>query len=278
LDQVETLGTVTPFPHPWRVRSRRFESRDGSTLDPATTWRIDITPGTVNDTLAAIPYLRQNDPRGWNLPTNYIAVYSSLSVSVAAESSPWIDRESLDDLDDPPFLVIPDPATGASSDKSWSRIPDSGRRSLMGGAFCGAEDWELELWQAHVLLSAVPIKTYWFTENLAPPNLRRYRLYTSAKLPPISLPAQAGGCIEIATLYMLRDPKDKDPVSTATIRIRQRVWYPLWVTVVQPGSQGLIDLTKEDFSDVYNGIFVTFETDTLLNILQNAAWVAWWTV
>ena len=273
LGVIPRFGAPTPYPHCWRVTADRFEATKTSKLDPKTTWRLDVTAGTVNDGLAAIPYLRDQDPRGWVQPPDYTAASTSSSNLTA-----WIDRDSLDDLDNPPFLVIRDPSVNATSSNEWTYIPDNLRPHLEGGAFCGADDWKLELWRAHVLLSAVPLKTYWLAGALTPPALKRYRLYTAGVKPGISFAAQSGGWLEIATLYLLRDPKAKDPIATGEIRVRQRVFWPLWVTIVQPGG-ALLDATQTSLQgiDYLTGLFTAPSEAGLISTLQSSASVEWWT-
>ena len=270
---VPRMTTPTPWPHPWEVVPSRFVPRVGSSLDPSATWQLDISPGTINDSLAAIPYLRTNDPRGWSAPKNYVEPASG-----ASNLSSWIDRDSMDDLDDPPLLIIRDPAIGVTSSSEWTYIPDGQRRHVEGGAFCGADDWELELWQAYVLLSAVPLKTYWFSGSLVPPALKRYRLYTSSVKPDINFAAQGGGWLEVATLYMLRNPKAQNPIASAEIRVRQRLFWPVWTTVLQPGG-ALLDMSQSSLQgiDYLTGIFTSPDQSTQVNILQSAASVEWWT-
>jgi hypothetical protein len=265
-------GSSRPFAHPWRVTARRWEAPASgrSPLDPDFTWRVDVAAGTVNDQLASILYARAGDPRGWVLPSDY--------VEVAAPDPRWVERDPLDDLENPPCLVLRDPpilgaVTGDAGD--FTRIEDAVRPSLEAGAFCGEDDWALELWRAHVILSASPLRATIFAAELPPPRLVRYRLYTTPKRPTPIFAARAGGWLELATVYLLRDP---DAPEDAQIRIRQREWWNLWAVISQPGAElvNIFDTAARDlpvpdfFTDILRG--------ELQDVLAGASTVHFWSV
>lgn len=206
------------FRHPWKVRVSRFEERSGSSLDVEKTWRVDVACGTLNDEPPRIPYRREKDPRGWTMPADYVAP------DLAAPGSAWIDRDVCDDLDDPPFLVVREL-------QDFTRIEDDARLAVEGGAFCSAADWELDLYRAHVVLSATPLVIN-TALNLPPPSLKRVRLYVTRSLPAAVI-ANAGVAFELATLYLLHDPRD---AASSQLRPRQRETWPLWTEIVRPGA------------------------------------------
>jgi hypothetical protein len=149
------------------------------------------------------------------------------------------------------------------------QVPDWQRILLENGAFCSAEDWDVELWRASVLLTASPIQASFFAAQLPPPRLAKSRLYTSGALPAPNYGASAGGFVELATLYLLRDPKD--PLGTAGIQVRQREFYGFWATILQPGGDLITDLQTA------GGGFVNLLANELQNTLQGAASTEIWT-
>lgn len=217
---VDGLRSPKGFPHPFRVTvSRMDEAREGMTLPAGRTWRIDIAPGAINDILPAIPFRKQGDKRGWKLPVGY----------VAKSTEDWIDRDALDDHDDPPFLAVVAPKPGEKKTSDFRIVPDAERPD----AFCGAAEWELELWSCHVLLSASPLRSEVMSAAFPPPRLARYRFYTAQQLPSPTFGARSGGWFEVATLYYLRDPAAPE---LAEMFVRQREFWPMWAVIVQPGS------------------------------------------
>jgi len=260
--------------HPWKVRVARFTERPGAAFNPDTTWRVDVACGTLNDGLALIPYLREGDPRGWQMPAGFV------HPDLAAPSSPWIDRDGCDDLDDPPFLV-------ARELQDFVRIEDRARRGIEDGAFCSAADWELELYRAHVILSATPLVIN-TVPNLPPPALKRVRLYVSRSLPTAVI-AEAGIAFELATLYLLRDPRDP---ANAQLRPRQRETWPIWTDIVRPGADlpGLIGAlgvgaVQTGVGDNFTGdvggltdLIADLNAGRLEEILSGSATVEAWTV
>lgn len=273
LSSIDSIGAVRSFPHPWRVRASRFDGADLATLNPASTWRIDVAPGVINDQVPTILYARAGDPRGWVPPPDYVLPQPG-ELSYDAR---WIERDLLDDPDDAPFLAISDPPVrnAETSEGEWRFIPEHLRPGIEQGAFCGEADWELELWRAHVLLSAVPFRANYFAAQLPPPRIVRYRLFTTPRRPAPTYGASAGGWLELATLYLLRDPASPE---TAELKVRQREWWPLWASIVQPGRElvSLFDAAAQGviappgFTDILRG--------DLQDTLQGAMTAEFWTV
>ena len=267
LGVIEETGPTPTFPHPWTVTTQRFEAPPSgtATLNPDNTWAIFVAAGTVNDTVPSIVYARQGDPRGW-VPGNYVAP----KVGDPNYDPRWIDRDATDDPDDPPFLAVRDPVLGQTTATDWTYITDDARISIEQGAFCGAADWELELWRSHVIVTGAPLMATFFDASLPPPRLAKYRLSATALLPTATYGAGAGGWQEIATLYLLRDPND---ASSAEIRVRPRQFWPLWAVISQPGG-ALVSLVDAAGGGIFGGLV----SGQLQDVLQGAQTVQWWTV
>lgn len=284
-----TDGPVIPFAHPWRITADRFTPPEGgkATLTADAAWRLDIRAGTINDEIPTLLYRRENDPRGWTPGDDF-----AMPVKGDKDYDPtFIERDLLDDLDDPPFLALKDPpriqpATDADKlSRDFSLVPDENRPDV----FMGAADWEKELWVAHVLLSATPL-TVGIFEPAAPPRLKRYRLYSVPRLPTAAFGALAGGWLELATIYLLRDPQSMEDVE---VRIRQREWWPLWSIIVTPGADILASVTSQPidlvtglpFADAAvaganeaNALLADMARAQIAGILEGASSVEWWTV
>jgi hypothetical protein len=256
------------------VTATRFDPPPQSTLPAESTWRIDIAAGVINDQLPTILYLRQSDPRGWVLGPDYVETEKPRIGDV------FVERDALDDADDPPFLVVSDPPTTTVSSPTvrpdFVRVPDAQRPALEAGAFCSEEDWTLDLWRASVILTAAPIRSSYFAAELPAPSAVKFRLYTSGAKPVATFAASSGGWLELATLYLLRDPKD--PLGTAEIRVRQREFYPFWNMTLQPGGQlvTLLDAAAQVFSGPPG--FADLLRNQLEDTLSGAASSEFWTV
>lgn len=275
LGLVASFGPVEKFPHPWQVTARRFEPPENnlSTLDPDSTWSIFINAGVINDELVTMLYLRNQDPRGWVMPKDYVA-----PVIGDADYDPrWLERDSLDDPDDPPFMVISDPPpTGRSSTNAdFSQIADLARPGIERGAFCGEDSWELELWRAHVILSATPFRANSFNASLPPPRLVKFRFSVLPALPGASYGASSGGWLELATLYYLRDPEEPED---AQIVVRPQETWPLWTVIAQPGGDLVNILDSAASGSVLPPGFAEVLEGELQDDLQGAARPLFWNV
>jgi hypothetical protein len=244
-------GAVRSPSHPWKVTARRLDPPPNgahSALDPATTWRLDIEPGVINDTLPSILYRRQSDPRGWTKPGTYI------------EETPldpnFIERDLLDDINDPPFLVLTDPTIGASKSPDFTLLSDFARPL----ALRSADYAPFDIWRAHVLVSAAPVSASYFPPSLPPPRLQRYRLVTSPALPVQSFAAQAGGWLELATVYFLRDPSSPED---ARLQIVPQEFYAVWSAIAQPGQD--ISQAINEFDGLTFTVLGGYQIDDLLS-------------
>lgn len=270
---VEDVGEAPPFPHPWQVRAARFTARPAATLDPAAAWALTVAPGCINDLAPSLLYRRTGDPRGWTPPAGYAEPFPS-------PGSPWIEREADDDAHDPPHLYLTDPPASPQplaipETLSFTRIADERRLALEAGAFCGASDWELELWRAHVILTATPIRAERFAAELPSPRLKRYRLQAVRALPSPGWSGTAGGWLELATIYLLRPPGDP---ASAELRIRQRVWWDLRAVIVQPGNELIGILDSAATFDPTAGLLADLYRAETENTLADVAHTEFWTV
>lgn len=273
LGSVFTAGDAKAFPHPWQVRAARFEPRPAATLDPAVTWAFTVAPARINDLAPSMLYRRTGDPRGWVPPPGFTEPFPDLA-------SPWLEREADDDPDDPPHLYLLDPPASPDPNAipdtlSFTRIPDERRPGLEAGAFCGASDWEMELWRAHVILTATPLRAERFAAELPAPRLRRYRLQALRALPSARWAGTAGGWLEVATIYLLRPPGDP---AGAELRIKQRVWWDLWAVIVQPGKELIGILDSVGTFDPTAGLLLDLYRAETENTLSDVAHTEFWTV
>jgi hypothetical protein len=217
-------------------------------LGPRHYMRLDIEPGVINDTLPSILYRRQSDPRGWTKPGTYI------------EETPldpnFIERDLLDDINDPPFLVLTDPTIGASKSPDFTLLSDFARPL----ALRSADYAPFDIWRAHVLVSAAPVSASYFPPSLPPPRLQRYRLVTSPALPVQSFAAQAGGWLELATVYFLRDPSSPED---ARLQIVPQEFYAVWSAIAQPGQD--ISQAINEFDGLTFTVLGGYQIDDLLS-------------
>lgn len=263
-----TVPDPARFRHPFRVRVRRFQPPEGGraafTADNA--WEISIRSGAILDQLPSILYRREGDPRGWDLPKDY--------VESEPVNSPWVERDLLDDPSNPPILVVRDPDEAAAKSPDFTRIADKDRLAIEGGAFCSEADWGLELWRAHVVLTARPFRQSWQSVSLPAPRLNRFRLYTLRSRPSIS--AAAGATFELATLYLLRDPQSP---ASARLKVRQHEWWGLWTTIVQPagGLPALIGGLADGQGGI-NDLLAQLASAEIEETLSAAATIEAWTV
>jgi hypothetical protein len=238
------------------------EGQTAAKFTAEDAWQLTIHPGTILDRIPTILYQRKDDPRGWTVPEGY--------VEDPASTSPWIERDLLDDPIDPPILVLRDPPAG-----DFTRIADTDRLALESGAFCSEADWQRELWRAHVILSARPYRQAWQSIALPPPTLNRFRITAARALPPAT-DAASGATFELATLYLLRDPSAPE---AAELKVRQREWWSLWTAIVQP----LADLPGEisnlgDGQGGLNDLIAQLSGARIEETLAGTATVEAWTV
>ncbi len=209
-------GQSEEFIHPFKVVTGRWDDMpDGVLFPESRTWRIGIAPGTVNDELVAITYRRVGDERGWEMPEGYPAPQPG----EPGYGADFVDRALLDTEEEPPFLVIVTPTRGVLGDDSpggFAAVPD-GSRPLF---FQTEEMWEKHLFRANVVLTADPGQARFYLPSV-PVALKRFRCYVGAL--PGRGPAQTGGWLPIARLWMTRD-ESGDPESDE-VYVQQLVFW-----------------------------------------------------
>lgn len=282
LNVVDRLLPPKGFAHPWDVSVSRLEDRAAMKLPSVRTWRADVRAAGINDVLPTMLYRRADDPRGWSLPDDFAA-----PVKGDSDYDPvWIERDVLDDAEDPPFLALRAPGKN-DEPHDMTKVPDAERED----AFKDEASWALELWRAHVLLTASPLAVVGLqSAAFPPPRLARYRLAVAARLPSPTFGARTGGWFELATLFLLRDPQAPED---AEMFVRQREFWPMWAAIVQPGADipGLVTnqpldlvtgLPLADFAiataNATNQILADLALAEIEQILEGTSSVEAWTV
>ncbi len=258
-------GGALPFPHPFQVTASRFTDGLPGQYDPDLAWKIDVSAGCVNDTLVTIPFLRTNDPRGWQMPQDWPAPKPG-----AADYDPrWVERPLLDAFDDPPFLVISAPpavpvkVTGARDfAPNAPRIP-----------FFRTDDFkDLDLFLAFVFLSDDTATAQAWIEGI-PPRLKRFRVFVGQR--PISGGSIAGGWQEVAWLWLARDKTDGVPdPKTDLIYVEPRLFWCVASQVLQPS---LNVFPPQDGTNPINDLFEQLAEDQVDQTLESAATTGFWT-
>lgn len=234
---VRDFGTARDWHH-WLTTAER---------ESDILWRINVGPGTVNDRMAAIPYLREHDPRGWFMPADHPQIGANDLV---------VDRQ-LTELADPPFLLATVPASEGNDQTAladFRRVADAERRPLL--YFRSREMWERDLYFASVFLTATP-GTYSRVENQyhfpLPAQPNRFRVAIGPRLPTVPRGNSYGGVFELARLYLTR--ANGDP-ATDRLYVQQRCFWSLWTLNVSPnpgGAQSIFTPTP-----VFGGIGLGF--------------------
>lgn len=249
----------------WKVATARFDDR--------SKWKVFVGVGFINDALPSIPYLKIADPRGWEKPEGY----PEPKPGEAGYSEHYVERDTLED--DPPFLLV-----DAGSD--FNPVSDAQRIPY----FKTASMWEMQIFSAHVILTAQPLRATFFPLSLPPPPLVRYRLAVVPRPLSRTFAALAGGWVEIARLFLVRD--EKSGPTGDRLLVQQREFHNLAASIVQPSQQfaagpisapvfgiggGLADSFAMGMAESYNS-FVSQVQAEIDNILSTTASVEFWTV
>lgn len=245
--------------HEWRVKPSRLEDRENR------KWRLDITPGFINDAVPTILYLRENDPRGWVMPLDYPAPRQG----ERGFHPTMVDRDLLER--DTPWLLVQSPSE-PTGNTDWTPVPDNQRIPF----FQTAEMWEKKLYSGHVILSAAPLKPNFGPYTNPAPALVQYRLFHTPRPPVRTFGARLGGWIELAKLWLVRD-EDEDPARDE-IKVQPREKTSLAAAIVEPGKEVLdiFDLLARDGGVV--GLFASLAQSQLETEFEAAASVEFWTV
>ncbi len=271
-------------------RARMLDPGVTNTRDPVedfswkvTTARLDdlrfkvfVGPGFINDAVPTISYLRNADPRGWKMPDDY----PDLSPEDPGYSAYFLDRDLLEE--DPPFLLVSVPLD-STGNADFSPVSDNQRIPF----FKTADMWEKTIFSARVILTATPLRAAFFPASLPPPPLVRYRLAAVPRPLSASFAALAGGWLEIARLFLVRDEKNGGIFSDRLL-VQQREFGNLAASIVTPSMQIAPGMSSPDSSgiggslamgmaDTYNS-FVSQVQAEIDNILSSTASVEFWTV
>lgn len=262
-----------PQDYSWKTSTARF--------DAARKWKVFVAPGFINDTVPAISYLKNDDPRAWDKPADYPAP----KPGETGYSEYFIDRDLLET--DPPFLLVESPE-GNDANASFSPVSDAARIPY----FQTEAMWEKQIFSAHVILVSTPLRSTFFPASLPPPPLARYRLAVVPRPLAATFAARAGGWLELARLFLVRD--EKTGPAGDSLLVMQREFHNLAASVVTPSQQfaagqmsspasfggiglGLADSFSMGISDTYNA-FVSQIQAEIDNILAPTASVEFWTV
>lgn len=252
----------------WKVSTARFDAH--------SHWKVFVGVGFINDVIPSIVYLQRADPRGWVMPEDYPLPEKG----EAGYSEFFANRDLLEA--DPPFLLVSAPPSPVSN-VDFHLVSDAARIPF----FRTAEMWEKTIFSAHVILTAAPWRPNFFPSALPPPPLSSYRVAVIPRLWSRSFAALAGGWIELARLFLVRDEKEGAPGDR--LLVQQREFHSLAAAIVQPkqvvgGSieapvtgLALVDSFAMGMAASHNAVVsqVQAEVD---NILATTASVEFWTV
>jgi hypothetical protein len=222
LDARYGRGVNTPFPHPWKVQASRCAEIERG-------WRLDVAAGVVNDIIPGILYRRKDDPRGWEMPEDYV---ESPAKGELGWNADWVERDLLDDLNDPPWLLMVSPALGSKADPAWTFIPRA-RWIPYFAAQVGMEN--AQIFRAFVMVSQdtrrSAIASGTWLRGMKPPAVNKFRIGTLPARPGMSLPL-AGVWLELATLWLVRP--DPDAPEADAVYVQQAEFWPAWCVQVKP--------------------------------------------
>ncbi len=210
-------------------------------------------PGTVNDVPPTVIYRAQDDPRGW-----------TPDPPPTSDASTIIER-SLTEFDAPWLLfTAPKPGADPANTDQFVNVPDTVRPD-----FFRTEDmWKLDLYQASVYLSDLLSEMVSTDFPLQYLNRlqRQIRLLGGRALPAVV--ATSGAYLELARLYLLRDPEDKDG-SGDRILVRQEVFYCVRGELIAP--------TDPITGDGGGGAYGDIAAGEIADLYAAGAQFEWWT-
>lgn len=200
-------------------------------------WRIFVGPGTVNDRMAGITYRTLNDPRGWTMPADYPALADAKKIQGAAPDT--VDRP-LTDRADPPHLLLTSPSVANAKDTGdFQRIEDKDRSIVAPRFFRTREMWNRDLYSAALFLTASPATASW-VEGVShfplPTRLSRFTVRALSRMPNKTPGVNAGGDFPLATIYLTRNPRAKNPFTTDALYVRQLCYWSLWTANATPNA------------------------------------------
>ena len=256
-----TVGRTTgTFIHPFYTTAVPWDDMPkGAPYDQKRAWRVDVVSGCVNDAVASIPYMAQDDPRGWVMAVDY--PFAPVPVGAV------IDRPLYDKIDNP-FLVVQAPSEDGADLVNFVLVPDGNRPPF----FKTEEMWARSLFQTSLFVSADPKLVITFNPSLPRALSRRYRLFTGK--PQTALVTNVK---EIARLYLTRDATNKPDLDE--LIVQQRVFWDLQAMIVQAGmnlfatAEVVRNIGVDPVTDAYGSIVA----DSLIEMALPLSYTAWWT-
>lgn len=189
-------------------------------------WKVNVTPGCVNDEQACIEYLAKGDPRGWIMPANY-GPYKAAQ-SIFGKNYAFVDRPMWES--DSPFVTVTTPSGDGRDLGGFAKVPDNRRPDW----FRTEDAWEKDLYLASVFVSITPYRADPTAASLAVrgSRARRWRVMAgqispdplNAALGNIGLGTAGIASCELARLWLLRDPGKPDDDE---ITVQQLVYWDL---------------------------------------------------
>ncbi len=252
----------------WQASVERLPTHP--VLPAARTWQVFVRPGTINDRVAAISYLRENDPRGWTVPENHPGAAEALRIYGANYG--FIDRE-LTELLDPPHLLVTTPSAESSQDLGdFAAVADASRPAF----FRTLAAFDADLYRASVFVTAAPLRVSRVEDRLGfplPTRNRRFRVHVG-QLPTRAATVASGGRFELHRLYLLRVPGRAD---LDRLYVQQRCFWSLWTANVEPNPFGGFDpFLPPGLVDLFNEL-TDLVFDQVSNVLETAASTEFWT-
>ncbi len=250
------------FAHPWKVSAGLWhDAPESYPAKPELLWRVDVASACINDLPVCMIYDRAHDARGWVMPDKYPAPKRG-----DFGYNPVLVDRPLTEKTDPPFLVVQAPGAGqpVAQWKDFVPVADSIRPDF----FKTEEMWSKTLMRAFVIASTDPAVAQQYEPRL-PPALKRFRVFAGKR--PLRVTEEGGGFVEIARLYLTRDP-DNDPANDQ-LYVEQLVFWDLMAMILQP-SQGLFEV-----ADLFQGLGVLGQIDAneLQQTLSDTAAFTYWT-
>lgn len=249
-------------------------------MDAERKWSVSVGPGWINDVVPTIPYLKTADPRGWVKPAGYVEP----ARGDRGFSEYFIERDLLEP--DPPVLLIEAPV-GEEGNEDFALVTDAQRIPY----FRTEAMWPLRIFSAHVILVAAPLRATFFPASLPPPPLATYRLATVPRPLATTFAVLAGGWLELARLYLVRD--DEAGPSGDRLLVQQREFRNLAATIVRPSisaggtidipgsfggiGAGFADAFATGVAQTYNA-FVSQVQAEVDGLLEQTATVEFWSV
>lgn len=206
---------------PWKTAVQQFDDDKGT----PRLWRIDVELGTVNDEPPTIIYRAKDDPRGWKPEKPPEDGSLIVERSLAEFDRPWL------------LLAAPDPTAQASLTDKFLKVPDAARPAF----FRTEAMWDKLLYQSSVFLSDTvkDLSGINFPISILGRLATQLRL-TAGPLPKLAAGSQAGQ-LELARLFLLRDPDDTDG-SGDSIMVQQKAFYCVQAELIEPNPAYLISV------------------------------------